>query len=488
MRIKTAKVGRTTKSAACRLVIFPDYSLFRLSCPSGKGKAKTLTMLATDREQPKEKKEGEGETAGEGEGTGEEEEDTLELIAHCLCQAQRFTARIPRSSLPLEAIYCHCTSCRRVTGSLYSTYVAWPGDGAAIAASTSLRRYHFAGPYSLLSCGVCSANMFAETRTDGDGPNSYGVQTGALANVAVPGLVKITHHVFLDDTLDGGAVPWLCDANADGTRPRLWRGHRAQGQELLSSHPWPATGEGEAGGGVPSEEDTDIPIRCHCGGIDLVLRRPMADFATRERSELPWFVDPASNKSRANFDACDSCRLWSGSDIYYWTFVLLRHLSFPPSSPPPPPPPKPDDQSRSQPQSQPTDFPISSLELKNAVASAADRRDPRLGSLAFYESSPDVQRYFCSRCSACVFYASDDRPEMVDLAVGLLDSGGGARAESLLAWDYGGKVGWRQDVIGGWREGFVESVEAAAERWRVDRGYPKSWRRVQLDEESASSG
>ncbi|KAI0191993.1 Mss4-like protein [Xylaria flabelliformis] len=395
------------------------------------------------------------------------EEETLELVAHCLCKAHRFTALVPRSSLPLKAAYCHCTSCRRVTGALHSTYVPWPGDAAAILAAGSLRRYVYAPHLTLFSCRVCSSNMFVE-KTDVNDPPNYGVQTGVLTNIDVPGLINITNHVFLDDTLDGGASPWLCDANRDGSRPRLWRGARGQSQELSSTHHhhWPVA---EAGLSRPSA-DTDIPVRCHCGGVDLVHHQPMADFAARERSELPWFVDPVSNKLRASFDACDSCRLSSGSDVYYWTFVLLHHLAFPA--------PKSDGQPQPK-------FPKSSLELRAAVSSA-DKRDPRWGTLTFYESSPDVQRYFCSRCAACVFYASDDRPEMVDLAIGLLDSGDGARAESLLAWDYGDKVGWRQDVVGGWREGFVESIETAAERWRIERDYPKSWRRRQMEEQKVS--
>lgn len=394
-----------------------------------------------------------------------EDDDTLELVARCLCRAQRFTAAVARSALPLAAVYCHCTSCRRVTGALYSTCVAWPGPAAAIraaASSSSLRRYVFAGAFTLLSCGVCGACMFVETAVEG-GAARYGVQTGVLANVAA-GLLSIAHHIFVGDTLDGGATPWLCDANGDGSRPRLWRGHRGQGDELSSTtHRWPLPLDA-----APAEEET--PIRCHCGGVDLVLRRPVADFAAKKRSELPWFVDPVSNKSLAGFDACDSCRLSSGSDIFHWTFVLLRHLAFP----------RPE--SDGDVQTPPTAFPASSIELKNAVAAAPADRDPRWGTLAFYESSPDVQRYFCGRCSACVFYAADDRPELVDLAIGLLHSKNGSRAEELVSWDFGGKMVWRQDVVGGWREGFVESVEAAADRWRIERGYPKNWRRVQKEE------
>ncbi|KAI1423149.1 Mss4-like protein [Xylaria sp. FL1777] len=415
--------------------------------------------------------------------TGKEEGETFELVAQCLCQAQRFTAKIPCSALPLTAIYCHCTSCRRVTGALHSTYVPWPGDGEAIRAAASssspLRRYVFAGPLTLLSCGVCGSTMFVETAgssSDGSGasPPQYGVTTGVLANhtpppsagipgLGIPGLLRIAHHVFVGDTLDGGATPWLCDANADGSRPRLWRGRRGSEEELSSTtHRWPLPPSDAS----PADE---TPVRCHCGGVDLVLRQPIADFAAKERSELPWFVDPVSNKSLGGFDACDSCRLSSGVDVFHWTFVLLRHLAFPG-------PKSGGDVQR------PTGFPASSVELKDAVAAAPPDRDPRWGTLTFYESSPDVQRYFCSRCSACVFYAADDRPELVDLAIGLLDSKNGSRAEELVSWDFGGKMVWRQDVVGGWREAFVESIEAAADRWRIERGYPKNWRRIQKEE------
>ncbi|KAI0201642.1 hypothetical protein F4808DRAFT_107968 [Astrocystis sublimbata] len=401
-------------------------------------------------------KEGEGreETVG---GAANRDDGLFELKAHCLCQTHRFTSQVPRSSIPLEAVYCHCTSCRHVTGSLYSTYVIWRGDVSEIKSrsrsqpqSRCLKRYKFSERLAILFCGVCSTTMFWEKRVDdddhggnGDGGDGviYGVFTGVLANVDISGLVRISDHVFLDDTVDGGAVPWLCDSNHNSSDrpPRLWRGQRHQSEELPvelhnmtldESAPAPDASE-------DSTPQTEIPIRCHCGGVNLILRPSIADFAAAAArgDELPWFVDPASHKSRASFDACDSCRLWSGSDIYYWTFVLLRHLSFP------------DTHSPTSQTLYPCEiFPSSSLALKDAVSAIPEKRDPRWGTLTFYESSPDVQRYSCSRCSACVFYAVDDRPEMVDLAIGLLDTNAGqgdrVRAEDLLAWEYGGNVPW----------------------------------------------
>ncbi|KAI1278227.1 Mss4-like protein [Xylaria sp. FL0933] len=440
------------------------------------------------------------EETAQAKGEGEEE-GTIGLTATCLCKAQHFRTHVPRTSLPLSAIYCHCTSCRRATGALYSTYVPWPGPGSSIHAS-SLRRYTFSASASVttLACSVCGTTVFAETAAE-DGSPRYGVQTGCLANIAgievggtaadgngdggVAGgsLINITHHVFVGDTQDGGATPWLCDTNSDGSRPRLWRGHRG-GEELPYHWPLPfaqaessKTGDDKAKE-TEEDEDEEIPIRCHCGGVNLVLRHPTAAFANTARSELPWFIDPTSHKSLGTFDACDSCRLSSGVDIFHWTFALLRHLSFPP--------PKFTSAVNSSSTTTPTpSFPTSSIELKKAIATPPPNRDPRWGTLTFYSSSPDVQRYFCSRCSAAVFYASDDRPELVDVALGVLDSKRGSRAEDVVSWDFGGKVGWRQDVVGGWREGFVDRVEAAADRWRIERGYPKNWRRIQKEEAAA---
>ncbi|KAI1198799.1 hypothetical protein F5X97DRAFT_298295 [Nemania serpens] len=471
-----------------------------------------------DANRGEESREEEKEVRQKAESEAEAEE-TFELKAHCLCRAHAFAATIPRASLPLAASYCHCTSCRRVTGALYSSVVPWPDAGAAAIRASSLRRYGFAATMAILFCGVCGSTMFAERRGagakaevegggEGEGNHGiirYAVQTGVLVNAAVPRLFTIAHHMFLSDTLDGGASPWLYDINAninangehdDEPPPRLWTGRSAESEEIFpattTTHLWPTIQPSA----VPAPRE--IPIRCHCGGVDLVLHSPPSYFATQPRASLPWFVDPASNKSLAGFDACDSCRLSSGSDVFHWTFVLLRHLGFPSE-----PESTSDSTSDSEPEPPSPSFPTSSIELKNAVpstststsseAEAEAPRDPRWGTLTFHASSPDVQRYFCGACSATVFYAADDRPELVDLAVGLVrpsssadDDEGGSRAEGLLSWDFGGPAVWRGDVAGGWRQGFVEAVEAAAERWRIGRGYPKNWRRV-LKEEAAAA-
>jgi hypothetical protein len=118
-------------------------------------------------------------------------------------------------------------------------------------------------------------------------------------------------------------------------------------------------------------------------------------------------------------------------------------------------------------------FPKSSHELKAFV----DRKEPAIGSLAYYASSTGVLRFFCSTCSATFFFAEDKRPDLLDVSVGLLDAPDGARAEGFLSWSLG-KIDFKDDAHGGWRAGLFDRVEEECEKWRVARSYPKNWRRL----------
>ncbi|KAH6850439.1 hypothetical protein B0I37DRAFT_371653 [Chaetomium sp. MPI-CAGE-AT-0009] len=258
---------------------------------------------------------------------------------------------------------------------------------------------------------------------------------------------------------------------------KVWLGGRDCSEEVPAEVRWPAVGvleKGyEAGLKARAGREGDVPIRCHCRGIDLVLRAGEAqreyEEMQRRGGELPWYVDPVTHKGLGSLDGCDSCRLAAGSEVYNWTFAALKHISFAGSSQ--------------------EGFPTDTLQLRKAIeVENGEERDPRFGTIAVYASSPDVQRYFCGRCSATLFYAVDDRPDIVDVAVGLLDSPDGARAESAISWSFGGAMSWREDMIGTWRETMLHAVEKDVEEWRVERGYPKFWRRAAREEAEKASG
>jgi len=375
-------------------------------------------------------------------------EETVTLTARCLCRAHSFTAAVPASALPLAATLCHCDSCRHLTGALFFVDVDWPGRDDDVS---GLRRYAFSDRIDIFFCGTCSSPLFCRGVDHGD---PLCVNTGALDNG--PGLVRYAKHIFVGDTLDGGASMWLRTRRDGSAVPRL-----ATRTDSLA-HEWPGPEPSPDPDAVAGPERT--PVRCRCGGVDLSLRSA-ADLASRAPSELPWFVDPKTYKYLANTDGCDSCRTTFGADLVNWTFALLTHVDYAPAA----------DQDPA------AEFPRA-VEALHAAVSASDR-DPRLGTLAVYESSPGVQRYFCSRCSASVFYAVNDRPEMIDVAVGLLHHPSGARAEGLLKWNLGGNrgIGSLDDTKGGWREDLAEGARQEAEKWRVDRGYPMSWHRERME-------
>jgi hypothetical protein len=311
--------------------------------------------------------------------------------------------------------------------------------------------------------------FFEEYYAGPEEPSGYGVFTGTLGNNDLGGgkrLVSTVDHIFLSDTLDGGASVWMRETGSgDGTRAKRWFGPRDKSEEVPDD--WPPISSLPAAD-VKSEA-ADIPVRCRCRGVDLVFHhgQMLADFEGKPRTEIPRFIDPVTHKTLGSFDACNSCRLSLGTDVIYWTFVLLRHLSFPEGT-------------AGRQEDLPL-FPQTSADLKAAVL-AQENRDPRFGTLSLYASSSDVQRYFCSRCSATVFYACDEHVDDLDIAVGLLDAPDGARAESILKWSLGATPSWRQDVVGGWRDGLFTDIVKEAEAWRIERGYPKGWRRAELEE------
>lgn len=390
------------------------------------------------------------------------QDQAVTLTSQCLCKAHTFTASIPSSSLPLDAGCCHCTSCRHSTGAMHVTEIDWPGSTDPIYAS-DLSRFDFSSTAKILFCGTCGTPMFFSCRNEGpDGPVSTAVFSGTLDNIAQPNLVQITHHIFVGDTVDGGASMWLRHPNADGTPAKRFRAQEdgagsGSGDELPPDWPTtsPAPTSSSAQGGGPIE----VPIWCKCRGVDFVLRPDFSSsFPKDDATELPFFVDPDTKKLLASFDACDSCRIAVGADVVNWTFALLRHIYF-----------------AGSPHST---LPTTAAELKEAVSKSPADRDSRLGTLTLYQSSPDVQRYFCGRCSATVFYACDGRQDMVDVAVGLLESpSGGARAEDVLTWSLGAMASWGQDVVGGWREGLLQAVTEGAEQFRIERGLPVNFMR-----------
>ena len=249
--------------------------------------------------------------------------------------------------------------------------------------------------------------------------HDLGVFTGLLKNHDVD-IVKVVDQIFVGDTIDGGATVWLQNPNADGRRVPRFK-ERSNTEQYSCDWPAPSTLTGYE----KQTEEKYIPLRCHGKGVDFLLHR--GSYEGKTEAELPWFIDPKTHQLLASFDVCDSCLLQSDIDILHWTFSELANISLSTEFP-----------------GEAKYFPSTTAELKAAL----DARDTAIGTLDYYQSSSDVQRCFCKVCSATVFYAADERPEMVDVAVGLLESLNGARAEDFLSWNLGGPFLWAEDAKG----------------------------------------
>ncbi|MBE3042517.1 GFA family protein [Candidatus Bathyarchaeota archaeon] len=381
-------------------------------------------------------------------------EETVPITLQCLCGAHTFTTTVQRSALPLQVTSCHCDSCRHMTGALYLPDLTWPDPTVDLSA---LSKYNFSETLVDYSCGTCGAHMFCQRTAPGSTPNVF---SGTLSNA--PDLVQYHDHIFVGDTLDGGAAAWLRRNHRDGQPLKVWKGWHAgvgrAGEEFPASWPEPSS--------LPDPLEKvaqgTTPFHCHCRGVNLLVHSA-ADLTTSD-AELPFYIDPDTRKYLVTSCACESCRRSAGVDMVSWTYAQLNHVEFPSTS---------DGlQSRA--------FPATFSALKEAVSAPPETRDPRLGTLAMYQSSPDVVRYHCSRCSAMVFYTVSDRPGTVEIAVGLLSHLSGARSEGILRWNYASLSGDSNDT-GGWREGFIRQAKRERDEWRSQRGYPEVWERVQVE-------
>lgn len=324
--------------------------------------------------------------------------------------------------------------------------VPWPEPRAKVDL-TKLKAYSFSRDYNLLFCPTCSTPMFfCNTKQPEE---ELVILSGTLRNDPIDP-VKIKHHIFVGDTKDGGASMWLRKPNADGNEVKRYYA-RPEDDTGKAAEPipsdWPPPDTLTA---YHTKTEGAVPIFCKCKGVSLDWAP--GGYDGMKDNELPWFVDPTTHKALGGFCACESCRLPGGCDVWTWGFAELKHISF-------------------------TDkregFPDSSTELRAMV----DAKDPSLGTLTYYASSSDAQRYFCSNCSATIFYVWDERTFMVDFAIGVLGASEGARAEGNLSWAYGGSISHLEENRGGWRYGLFQRVMKEGEDWRIVRGYPKNWRR-----------
>ncbi|KAK1138976.1 hypothetical protein N8T08_001620 [Aspergillus melleus] len=313
----------------------------------------------------------------------------------CLCNEVTQEVVLGPSSGRSTLELCHCTTCRAVTGQLYSSYYTlhtWPAN------LDSLGEYHESPCISRYFCKTCGAHVFARQKHT----EQYYVAAGLWEEYPPP--FQSIRHWQVQDTRDGGMSSFL-DAETGVTSPDCYLHadtHCQQGRERRrKAEEW-------------TEDDRRLPAGCHCGGVEFYVTSPdpssndafspwpdllvpYYSSSSENTEDVKWWLRDGGKRYLAGTCACRSCRLASGFPIQTWAFITKSNL-------------------------------------QNADGTALSFG---LGTMRQYESSPGVYRDFCGRCGATVFWHCEVRPLLIDVSVGLLQAKSGARAEGWLEWHTG---------------------------------------------------
>lgn len=343
-------------------------------------------------------------------------ETTISLSCHC--GQHKYTFDVPTSSLPIQQRLCHCNISRRISGCLFTSY--FPIAQSNIPPNTAgLTAYKSSNILSRYFCSTCSTHLYCRYNSDGHFEASHGTVEGSTND-----LFDFAAHGWIEDTKDGGGSVWL--QKYKGKTMSRWMVEWNESPEAPLD--WKANKELSAVIISPDEPEENLRVLCHCKGVEFFIARPSEDSlkASSPYSDLlvpynsgksaanpdnePWWLSSDRSKYLAGHCACNSCRKIAGFDVVQWVFVPIADLSLP--------------------ENKPFTLPF--------------------GSLKSYESSIDNGhkriRWFCSGCGANVFWTGEERPTLVDVAVGLLDAPSGARAEDWVQWDMTDRVSFREDA------------------------------------------
>jgi hypothetical protein len=339
---------------------------------------------------------------------------TSSVHVTCLCSKNIEVLQLS-CHLPVDQSVCSCNTCRYSTGVLYFSCLPLHGPPKLIQ---DLREYRSSEKLSRYFCSSCGSQMFVHVKAH----DTWGICSGVVDRVVGPeqvsclSLENVTAHEFVGDTTDGGLA--ICLADSDNQSVSLFlqgpdgpRFERPSGKSFTSSQrgdppEMPLLRDSEAANQVGELEGG-----CHCGGVSFRLTRPNPtsrlcsspwpdlivpyhSASSANPEDIKWWLRGDDSKYLAGTCACRSCRLGSGSPIQAWAFVPKVNIL--------------------QPNGQPLHFGI--------------------GTLRQVESSTDCFREFCDTCGATVFWHCRERPDLIDVSIGLLRATEGARAESWLDW------------------------------------------------------
>lgn len=315
------------------------------------------------------------------------------VTIRCLCRRVDHQVKLSAESLPVEVAICHCETCRKTSGVLFTSYLAVTEPPTFLR---QLTEYQLSEKRSQYFCSKCGAQVAA--RSTCNCLDGFSIALGLVQHSE--NVARISRQVNTASTLDGGLSTFLQIADDPQTSKSISSG-------TLPS-PWNTLGSTSS---CSREAEKTLPARCHCGRVEYYVTRPNIHStdvfspwpdllvpyhsgSSENMYDVKWWLREAQTKYLAGTCACGSCRMGAGFPIQCWAFI-----------------PK--------------------CNIRSLDGCLFDFRN---GSLQQYESSPGIFREFCGGCGAVVFWHCNQRPKLIDVSVGLLSARSGAKAEDWLVW------------------------------------------------------
>jgi hypothetical protein len=270
------------------------------------------------------------------------------------------------------------------------------------------------------------------------------VKGGALEDTE--GVVKYETHLCIGDTKDGGVSDWISEIPGTSVTKR-WKGMAEKSERVPVG--WRADEHSTTTEADDDDHKADkIRGSCKCGGVSFNITRPdtkSAEWSLDLRQHKPeynkpkepwWLSGPNKDKYTTNCCCCDSCRYASGVDFVSWTFVPSHNI-------------------------------------RPAGDAQGQDWSTSFGTLKTYSSSERSEWCFCGTCGAmCFLKLNGERPDVVDVASGLLWSEEGARGQDWLWW-LTEKISF-EDMFGEGRP-LVEALKTGLKRWNEVHGDKKQF-------------
>ncbi|KAE9369722.1 hypothetical protein N431DRAFT_427876 [Stipitochalara longipes BDJ] len=361
---------------------------------------------------------------------------TTSITSTCACGSFNLKVDFPSDTLPIPRGFCLCDSCRRLTGSCGISYIIVPSNQSIDITKFKLTDYETTDRLTRYFCSTCGCHVLVKVSHN----QSWHLATGPWDRTE--GIVDWKNCKWVEDTLDGGISVWLKEiVGPDGKKKPVPR-YMLQdwnGGALVPDHiPLNVLPEEKKVHTNPNK----LEAQCHCGGVKFYITRPneeskkaqspFPDLMVPYHSHSPenpnnetWWLRDNDTKYLAGTCTCRSCRAASGFEIQPWAFIPKCNIF--------------------QEDGSPINF--------------------NFGTMKTYESSKDIWREFCRVCGATIFWHCKERPELLDVSVGLLDPKEGARVESWLDW-WTGRVSFKEDGVS---SSLIESLEIGLKQWGEEK-------------------